>query len=383
MSMFYELMMRKKEEIMYATIKGTLTENNGVFSGFSASNYLEVNYTPQNINNYELGVKFTLGNSVSSTQTIIGQKSTNVHTPQLAIDSSRKLFFSFPNASHSWVSVNTTYALNIDTTYEAKMIWTGNKVYAYLKSNSVWELVGESDLVTNGWDEPILIGLDTGLNAWGGSIDLNNSYIKLGSTKYNLQAVVGYTVVGSPTITDGVVSGIYYSYNSADNRFVKISQQLSATSITNFEIVVRVNIPTTTFAWKNIFYSSSISAQPADTTNTMFLRVNPTNGVLQFSPNFTYDVNNIFSFTNNISLDTWKYVKISYSDGVYSFYYSSDGTIWTLDSSHTLSVQIVNSKYLFFGCSGISPNVTFDGSIDLNETYIKINNKLWFNGQQA
>ena len=42
MSMFHELMMRKKEEIMYATIKGTLTNTDGVISGFSSSNYLEV-----------------------------------------------------------------------------------------------------------------------------------------------------------------------------------------------------------------------------------------------------------------------------------------------------------------------------------------------------
>ena len=49
MSMFHELMMRKKEQIMYATIKGTLTENDGIFSGFSASNYLALqqNFAPE------------------------------------------------------------------------------------------------------------------------------------------------------------------------------------------------------------------------------------------------------------------------------------------------------------------------------------------------
>lgn len=46
-----------------------------------------------------------------------------------------------------------------------------------------------------------------------GSIDLNQSYIKINNTKYRLQAVVGYTVVGSPTIVDGVASGF-----SSDNK---------------------------------------------------------------------------------------------------------------------------------------------------------------------
>ena len=364
MSMFYELMMRKKEEIMYATIKGTLTENNGVFSGFSASNYLEVNYTPQNINNYELGVKFTLGNSVSSTQTIIGQKSTNVHTPQLAIDSSRKLFFSFPNASHSWVSVNTTYALNIDTTYEAKMIWTGNKVYAYLKSNSVWELVGESDLVTNGWDEPILIGLDTGLNAWGGSIDLNNSYIKLGSTKYKLQAVVGYTIVGSPTIVDGVVSGF------SANDYLQLPSKPDYNE--NFEMQVEFTKTATgncglciggTYTYGGLIVSNN--------TVRFVIRLDDgTSNNYALVSNNTIEINALY--IANVKRVGNKIVLRIYKNGTLDEEIGEDLT------NIAFSTNIGNLRLgVRVGGDALS------GSMNLNNTYIKINNKLWFNGQQA
>ena len=196
MSMFHELMMRKKEEIMYATIKGTLTENDGVFSGFSATNYLktqmlmtsekQVKYRQS----FAVQVKVTLPNSFNTEQEII-------HIPYRGIlngitirtDGKIRWFI-----ISTFTSISSTSTFTTGATIYIKGVISNEVATLYSSTDGItWVTEGTANLTSeaiNETDTPILFGVDQnkGCN-FNGSIDLPNSYIKLGSTKYKIVAV--------------------------------------------------------------------------------------------------------------------------------------------------------------------------------------------------
>ena len=64
-------------------ITGSLTNNNGVLSGFSESNYAEISQTPSNIESLEIVFKFTTGDDITTRQIIHGNTTRNMASPQL------------------------------------------------------------------------------------------------------------------------------------------------------------------------------------------------------------------------------------------------------------------------------------------------------------
>ena len=189
MSMFYELMMRKKTGIMYATIKGSLTENDGVFSGFiSQTNYLQL---------------------PSLTVEQIGTDSTFVARFKKTSGNYRPIYNSGGN-SVLWININssdkvvvkignitqftTSSALDIDWTqyHTIKVVFKNYKVSIFI-DNILFEEHQFATPTNLTVERPIYIGNETWNTSSGTSytdyyIDLPKCYIKLGSTKYNIVA---------------------------------------------------------------------------------------------------------------------------------------------------------------------------------------------------
>lgn len=192
MSMFHELMMRKKEQIMYATIKGTLTENDGVFSGFvSQTNYLQLpSLTVEQIgtdSTFVARFKKTSGNY----RPIYNSGGNNVLW--ININSLNKVIVKIGDTTQ----FTTSNALDIDdwTQYHTiRVIFRNYKVYIYIDNILFAEnqFATPTNLTT---ERPIYIGNET-WNAYSGTsytdyyIDLPKCYIKLGSTKYKIVAVL-------------------------------------------------------------------------------------------------------------------------------------------------------------------------------------------------
>lgn len=359
MSMSYELMMRKKEQIMYATIKGTLTESPyGVFSGFSASNFLELQQQLDTTKPFELVAKINV-KSIGSAQTIIGT-STSTYI-QLGVRGTgvAMMLLGTGGSSFNIGILYTSTVLSTNTDYWIKGKFTGTKYELYLSTDGInWNLensIESSTLISN---SPITLQMGNGhISNWylHGSIDLNNSYIKLGSTKYNLQAVVGYTVVGSPTIVDGVVSGFGL------NNYISVPTDFNGN---DFEINLKMedvgadNLARTIMRLKNADITIGLTS-----SNRLSLT-----GI------------NDFYFNNGFNTSGLLFVKFVQKGLNYSFGYSNDGIIYTM-LNKTLTEQI----------SYTSPNHLIQSSnwnnipikLYIKDSYIKINNKLWFNGQQA
>ena len=376
MSMFHELMMRKKEEIMYATIKGTLTENDGVFSGFSVGSCL---LTQQEIGNkpFELVAKINLTTMVYLSPIFVGSGN-----PALTVHiESSKLKMQIGNGT-SWVSSILTGVTTIsaNTDYYVKLVFDGIKFIGYLSSDGTnWnkevEWVNTISVLPTYY---LKIGNDRSSSTYylSGSIDLNRSYIKNGSTKYNLQAVVGYTIVGSPTITDGVVSGF-----SGNDYLNILSPKSVPTEIqsNNMKIKMKIKTPQQWLS-SNMFiigYNHSVSSDSA----TLY------DGGLYITASGELTIHTAIIDNSQpyikLELDTIYYIEIE-TKGVFKIGISQDNVNWT----HTQKDIYRDKWYLRNRNIRIGRALTgyaqeFNGEIFINETSFIINNKLWFNGQQA
>ena len=164
-----------------ATIVGSPTINNGVVSGFSASNYCKTpSSPPSNISSYEWFCKFTVGSNVTNQQGILANLASNRDTPQLFISTDGTIQFLHPISSSAWSSALSA-PLTPNTTYWTKATWDGSIVSFYYKTSesSDYILAGTTSATTINWTANVGIGINTTTYPFYGSIDLTESYIKI------------------------------------------------------------------------------------------------------------------------------------------------------------------------------------------------------------
>lgn len=180
-----------------------------------------------------------------------------------------------------------------------------------------------------------------------------------------------YTVVGSPTITDGVVSGF------SSSNYLELQNTITLSKDSNIEIVEKINKPSdkgsNSFTGTATRYGFGLVI-----TNSGKLLLYIGNGSSWSISGSSGQVG-----TNILDNDTDYYIKIKISNSLFNVYISTDNINYTLDNS--LDISALTTEHQYNLRLGMARNTTnyFNGSIDLNETYIKINNKLWFNGQPA
>ena len=371
MSMFHELMMRKKEQIMYATIKGSPTESpEGVFSGFSANNYLKTsnNIIINQSSDFEIVVKINIS-VFADLSAFIGTYGYYGIVVRTGVD--YKFHCSIGNGS-SWLvsnlATNSTFSVNTDYFFKLTIKNGVITIFSSLDGNS-WIEEGTTTVTLSEINTPINLGIGRiNTTYFNGSIDLNNSYIKLGSTKYKLQAVVGYTIVGSPTIVDGVVSG----FSGSD--YVHILN--FPTIYDSIEFVTKVKNNLTSASSSNSVFAlgnGSVSQ------NKFYLYFNTQQVIFRYRSTDNTTKNLTVNYVS--SANTFYYIRVRIYTNKIILGISTDKINW-LEGEVADSIIMAPSMDLRYGIISNNP-WALDGSIDLNETDIKINNKLWFNGQQA
>lgn len=183
-------------------------------------------------------------------------------------------------------------------------------------------------------------------------------------------SIVGYTKVGSPTITDGVVSGFSTSDYLQINNF---TQDAYDKYLTNSEIVVKVKTTSTT--------DEQILSIPAGGAYSGFITRN-TNSILWQLNGTTYRVSKSNVFQANVDF----YIKGTIQNNIATLSYSTDGINFEILNSLDISEMpkpTLNYNFLRLGIIYSNTNPFVNGSIDLKGTYIKLDNKLWFNGQPS
>ena len=179
----------------------------------------------------------------------------------------------------------------------------------------------------------------------------------------------GYTVVGSPTISDGVVSG-----------FSQSSYCYIANTINNLQITecnCKINIPSSALGQKTyyqIFYSA--------------LAITVYSGASAFV-NLGFYLQGIGNLLINHDLQPNSDYWIKYTnDGTNcNAWWSDDGINYAAGQSKPLSSMISQTTNtvigLRSGAGQTNGDRIFPGSIDLKNTYIKVNGITFFNGKQA
>ena len=163
------------------TVVGDVTVKDGIASGFSENDYLKINVVPNIVTSFEFGVKVNTGNLYDYC-TIFGNNSTNRHSPQIEYNSSNNsIYFTTPLSDFTW-GREIKYIVSSNTNYWFKYIFENNKCIAYVSSDGIsYALINQVSQPSIGWDEWMQIGADQSKDYWKGSIDLNNTYIKVGS----------------------------------------------------------------------------------------------------------------------------------------------------------------------------------------------------------
>lgn len=359
------------------TVVGSPTITDGVVSGFSTDDYIELKNTISSVNNLSLITKITTASSTNIYRFILGSKETRELT--IAQGSNKKLRLQLGNTGTAYYTeLLGLTELQPSTTYYIKVEYSNSNFTMYLSlDGNTWTNEGSITYQLNAITLRFGVTWTSSTNYWRGSIDLNYTYIKVnGITFFNGKETAsstanevyynkncGYTVVGNPTIVDGVVSGF------SANNYLKTSSGLDWSNVTNYEVVIRAkrNDTTTNNAligtssggvgdWKILFSKQSLRFIPSRSTDSI-------------------------EITNNFGTDYY-YIRVRYNNATATVDYSTDGINYQGATTKTFTELTTNTATVTFGYLS---NYTsyFDGSIDLNHTYIKVNDVTWFNGKQA
>ena len=368
--------------VNYTTV-GTPTIVNGVASGFSDSDYLSLINQQQisDITDFESVIKFTT-NTINIRQGLGGKTdgfggcyiSTSNQLRVIVVDFINKKF----------LDAGTGLYISSNTTYYVKNIFRDGKTYYSYSQDGINYTTSEVS-ATNDLPENV-----TTLNnyrfgysyqgAFTGSIDLNQTYIKVNGAAWfgncpvevkhiNYGTTVGYTKVGSPTIVNGVASGF------SSSNYVQLAAENHPTIAgAKYELFIKFTTPATV-ARNGICGSSYSYAQGGVWID----------GAKKLVSNVTTNVStrNLYFSSSALTGSTTYYAHLILDsiNNDYRALLSTDKTNWTttyltLEEGETISSQPITSVFRF-GYNGSSAGGQFDGSIDLNETYIKVNGKLW------
>ena len=194
------------------------------------------------------------------------------------------------------------------------------------------------------------------------------SLVKNNKTYYKYGTELNATVVGSPTIVDGVVSGFV-----TDSAYLRLSN-VFAPENKSWEMVFRCRATAAGYLF----------GQQTTNVHTPQLCVLSTGALMTYISSNTsgWDIANGVSSTSLIDFNKWYYIKTEFTGTQYIISVSENGLEYTpyITINSTLNIY-KTSEFIRIG--GDKGNNHWSDSIDLTKSYIKINNKDWWHGTKA
>lgn len=374
------------------SVVGSLTNENNVFSGFNGSNYLSLN-GGFNVgsNTWEVVAKFTTTDSFPNLQGIY-------HFHNALSDSGRfgliirmqgnKFNFAI-SSGYSWMlNATGSYTLQPNTTYWVKASFDGSK---YVLSYSLDGKFFIDDIVYAS-TSPLLSGLKIMVaGAWYsgssyiepllGKLYLNECYIKISGNyvwtpditeeiqQYNPEYLTTvkkllYNVKGSPVVVNGVASGFSgSSYIQIPNAFKPANE--------SWEFVFKVTTPS---SWTQQRFFGSVGSY-YKTIGGEF-KAEGNFGVGITSNGSSWDVCWMWT-TSILQVNTTYWIKVSFTGTQYKLELSTDGVEYTLEASKDSTALLYqkDDSIINIGYMGTETAKYFQGSIDLNESYLKVGSR--------
>lgn len=257
----------------------------------------------------------------------------------------------------------------LNTVYWIKVEFTGTEYNAYYKKfkEAEWERIIHvvSSNKVNVTTYPVIMGINPNNTSeyFYGTIYLSECYIKINNVVVwsgDGELQPWYTV-GSPTISDGKISGFsnsnyivanyIYSVKSSDSPEVQVHFKTPATNFTNYENLIML-----TSAW---YMGINIAVRPNN-------------------EGFMYMYNSEHTFVDaSLQTDTEYWVKFAFpSAGKVQLYYSTDGINFTaLGNPSATQKNHKSDREVQIGKREGNPAADFEGQIFTEGTFIKINNE--------
>lgn len=170
-------------------ITGTLTNNNGVLSEFSSSNYATVN-TPFNpsSNDWVIQLGLTTSNSLSGDQFFLGQLGSSTASVIMGIQNAEFFIALRDEIGDNIVEFDKISYIGVDanTKYYIRISYSGSAGYEIKTSpdETSWTTIWSSGYTTTvGMPSNLMLGVNGDASSpFQGSIDLNDCYIEVDNT---------------------------------------------------------------------------------------------------------------------------------------------------------------------------------------------------------
>jgi hypothetical protein len=167
------------------------------------------------------------------------------------------------------------------------------------------------------------------------------------------------TVVGSPTISNGVVSGF------STSNYLLTPKSVNLNSVNNWEIVIKAQ-----------YNTGSMLQQHSNAPFTIAL----TAGMMLVRLSGGSEWTTVYKDTSGLVTGNWYSIRASFDGSTYKFERAEDGGEYTVLKTMSNSTKIISNNQPFVMGTNDVHTDPFKGSIDLTQSYIKINNELWWKG---
>lgn len=386
---------------LYAKVPGPIklvnvgngpTINNGIATDFTSANYLKTNKVFATGNNTWEAVFYASTPDISVRQNVMSYTTGNGASVQVGIVTSGNpvvfIYIRDKNGSQPAYPKNSTRTVEANKWYYFRVQFTGTNYFVDLSEDGeTWNRYID---VTHSVPINQLTYLSVGWNGgsaseyWRGSIDLNKSYIKIGDSMwYGIglsrvkvrSGLAKYSVVGNPTIENGILS------NSGMNNYVCTNTNYNVTNNDSWEWVCKVKfteLPTSSY------YNHIMMMGPIGVSSISITYGSSAGGCYPVSfiyvkeqPSGAYINNSIPSYV--LSPNIWYYFKTEFKYPYFTTSVSMDGVNWTSKQCNIngKTLRIDTNYPIYFGRGR---DESMNTLIDLSSSYIKINGSYFWRG---
>lgn len=224
------------------TVYGSPTIVDNVVSNITTSNYIgmPLPFQPPASTSWEIMLKLTTGASFVDQMYLFGQYATNRTTPQLCTmaDGTLKLYLTSNSSSFNIADgLQSTEVLEPNTTYYITTWFDGAGIYKVLaqkEGTTDWVEffnVASTASIATAATKQLIFGYDSGNKAWNGTIDLNESYVKIDGEKvWGIGVSYIYEVKGclsEGTDSHSSATTYYATYDGFDTWLSKFDREYS------------------------------------------------------------------------------------------------------------------------------------------------------------
>ena len=358
----YDINIAGSSQYMYLIPDGNIATYDNIMSGFSAFCYA---HTPINIDwkkttSFELCLKITTGNNVSSRQEIFAMSKTE--SIELEILNNKLHWEKMGAYGKTTLKPNTTYFINFIKNNTSVVVKLSEDGETYVD-----DIVSKADFTVTG--EVMYFGIDkvcgsvTPIEHFLGTIDLNQSTFLYNNVKYLLRIVdEGYVTL----IRDGSIKVTHDENGQHISNFTSVNHAHTPFFInwsTTNETTIVMNITT----GANVTSRQELFGM--QTVDNFELEIH--NGKLKWELTDTWSSNQILPNTNY--LIEFKKVKTKYEVSAYN---TATGNKDVYISKTDMTNRTCKDEYLYIGVDKQNNGIeAFNGVIHCEGSYIKYNNK--------